>query len=109
MLTRRATQILNSMVEAETRDDHENAEIVCEGITCWLGEDRLSRRTVTVLIRHVAVRLASEPGSLERYVINETGRNILKDPTVADDVLASLLVGAGHFDSSGRPLPDPMD
>lgn len=103
MLTERAHEILQQMHSAEAQEDWENAEIVCDGIECWLGLTRVSRRTVTCLLRHVAVSMASEPGSAERYTLSGTGRRILVDPSVADRVVAAMLAGEA-VDGAGNPI-----
>jgi hypothetical protein len=92
------------MIAAEKAGDPDDAEIVCEGRTCWLGCERLSRKLVDSLVLHVAISHVSEPGSLERYTINGTGRKIVEDPSVADRVLAGLFAGE-VMDSAGEPLP----
>ena len=104
MLTKRAAEILDLMLEAEMRQDYEGAEIVCDGLSCYLGEMLVSRRTVTNLIRHVAVSLASEPGGMERYTVSGTGRKIAADPSVADRIVAALEAGIA-CDESGNPIP----
>lgn len=106
MLSPRALEILKEMHAAEAREDWEDSEIVCSGIDCWLGLTRVARRTVTSLVRHMAVSLASEPGSEERYVLSGTGRKILEDPAVADRVLAALLTGQ-PVDEAGNPIGNP--
>lgn len=103
MLTKRAIEVLKTMIAAEQAGDHDDAEIVCEGRSCWLGTERLTRKLVESLVFHVAVSHASEPGSLERYVINGTGRRIAENPRVADDVLKALAAGAAS-DEAGKPL-----
>jgi hypothetical protein len=103
MLTRRAIEVLKTMIAAEEAGDHDDAEIVCEGRSCWLGCERLTRRLVDHLVVHVAVSYVSEPGSLERYVINGTGRRIAKNPEIADAILKALAKGQA-IDEAGNPL-----
>ncbi|MCV9964006.1 hypothetical protein OIU34_19180 [Pararhizobium sp. BT-229] len=103
MLTRRAIEVLNTMIAAEKAGDHDDAEIVCEGRSCWLGIERLTRKLVDSLVLHVAVSEVSEPGSLERYVINGTGRRIADNPEIADAILKAL-AGGQAFDEAGNPL-----
>lgn len=103
MLTERQRKVLSTMIAAEEAEAYDEAEIVCDGASCYLGLDRISRRTVEGLLRCVAISMASEPGSLERYVITETGRLIEKDPAVAARVAAAMLSG-GAFDAGGNPI-----
>lgn len=105
MLTKRALELLGLMTAAEAREEYDEAEIVCDGFRCYLGEIPVSHRTVKNMLQHVAVSAASEPGSLERYVISETGRRILEDPAVADRVVWCLLNGI-PCDAAGNALPD---
>jgi hypothetical protein len=93
MLSRRAIEVLKTMIEAEKAGEYDEAEIVCEGRTCWLGIERLSRKMVDSLVQHVAISHVSEPGSLERYTINGTGRKIAEDPSIADRVVSAILRG----------------
>lgn len=104
MLSKRSLEVLHLMIEAEDREDYDAAEIVCDGIRCYLDESLVSRSTVKNLVQHVAVSLASEPGSLERYVVSGTGRKIAENPEVADKVVASMLAGI-PCDAAGNPLP----
>jgi len=103
MLSERSLHILRKMVAAEAAEDYEGAEIVCSGIICYLDEERISRRTVDNLLRHVAVKSGSEPGELERYRVSGTGRAIAGDPAVADKVLACVLRGI-PCDEQGNPI-----
>lgn len=103
MLSKRSMEVLRLMIEAEKREEYEDSEIVCDGGICYLGETRISRRTVSDLLRHVALSSASEPGSLERYTVSGTGKKIAEDPAVADRVVAALLAGV-NCDESGYPI-----
>lgn len=103
MLSRRAIEVLTTMLAADEAGDHDDAEIVCEGRSCWLGTERLTRKLVDSLVVHVAVSYVSEPGSLERYVINGTGKQIVRNPSVADSVLKAL-AGGQASDEAGNPL-----
>lgn len=103
MLSKKATKTLEAMVEAEAREDHDEAELVREKRTCWLGYERVSGKIVDELLMHVAVRSVSEPGSIERYVVSGTGREILKDPEVADRIVRALRSGIA-VDARGLPL-----
>ncbi|MBY3157188.1 hypothetical protein HFO56_33225 [Rhizobium laguerreae] len=106
MLSRRAVKVLRTMIEAENAGEYDEAEIVCEGRTCWLGVERLSRKMINSLVQHVAISHVSEPGSLERYTINGTGRKIAEDPSVADRVLKGLLRGEA-MDETGAAINGP--
>jgi len=72
-LTKRQLQILRKM-----RDEDE--ELVYEGRCCYVGLERTSSATVTALLRACALRADQfNKGKVERYTINETGREILSE------------------------------
>lgn len=70
--------VMISMHRAEVRDDLENAEIVCDHGDCWLGDRKISRRTVDTLLLGIFISQSSIAGDLERYVLNSTGRDTVK-------------------------------
>lgn len=77
------------------------------GMLAW---DRATdAKLVDSLVVHVAVSHVSEPGSLERYVINSTGRRIAETPSIADSVLKALASGQSGVRrfplEPPRPLP----
>lgn len=107
MITERAREVLEHLVRAEKAEDWDEAEIVCDGLVCYLGYDtKISRRTVSNLLRHVAISQTSNPGETQRYAINGTGRAILDDPTVADRIVENMMRGIA-CDHYGRPIPNP--
>lgn len=71
-LTKRQLEVLRIM-----RDEEE--ELVYERGCGYVGDNRISGRTLFALLRCVAIseELGSEPGKFERYSINETGREYL--------------------------------
>ena len=76
-LTRRQLTVLRTMRDREDADPgDEDAEIVREHGVAYLGDERVASRTVDALLRACAVKDVSS-GSLERYRINGTGREIL--------------------------------
>jgi hypothetical protein len=105
-VTKRCLEVLKAMIDAARREEWDEAEIVCEGGTCWLGVERVSRATVQRLLRCLAVSSASEPGSLERYVVSETGRAIAADPALAEKVWRAVVAGV-PVDAKGDPLDTP--
>lgn len=56
-LTRAMLSVLRRMSDAEAADNLEDAEIVCDGRSCWLGTDRIARKTVDGLLCFVAISL----------------------------------------------------
>jgi hypothetical protein len=116
MPTKRQLEILRAMIAAADspclvgEDDgseeifaEDMSEIVCDEGGCWLGYERVTRRTIDGLLSVCAITLVSEPGSLERYGVTGTGRRIADDPKVADKVMKALL-SPGAYDSGGNPI-----
>jgi len=80
MLTKRQSEILIEMRDAEDREDWAEAEIIYERGMAFLGDTRIAARTVFALIRACAISASSDsvPGSVEHYTINGTGRDLVK-------------------------------
>lgn len=71
-MTNRQAEVLRLM-----RDTDE--ELVYERGCGYLGLERVAARTVFALLRLMAIRtVGGSPGELERYVINETGLELLR-------------------------------
>lgn len=68
MLSKRAIEVLQSLQAAERAENWDHAEIVCDGIDCWMGDERISRQTVNRLVRVVAVSL-DDGGGAEHYTL----------------------------------------
>ena len=91
MLSKAAKQILIDMLDAETRDDLEDAEIVCEGRECWLGLRRVSKACVNELLRLCLLHDDSEQGKgVERYTLNSEGRAIVLDEKYTPLIVRAL-------------------
>lgn len=76
-----AHRVVKLMAAAEKADALEDAEIVCEGQSCWVGLNRTTRAVVTELLRKVLVRSEDCNGGVERYTLNSDGRRAVDDPT----------------------------
>lgn len=75
-LTPRQRDVLTKMAAAEVGSYE--AELVYERGVGYLGDEEVGSKTVTALLRFAAIRVCSTSGeSVERYEINETGREIL--------------------------------
>lgn len=97
-LTKRMLEVMAQMQAATDREDYENAEIVRDNCVrgnggCWLGEMRISPRTVNSLLSLVALRETNDGGQCSRYTLNEVGRALLRRPALRDEIIASLLQG----------------
>ena len=73
ILTKRQLEVLRIM-----RDEDE--DLVYERGEGYVGDERISGRTLFALLRCCAIRAedGSEPGGFERYTINETGLGYLE-------------------------------
>jgi len=103
MLTPRQIEILKIMLEAEQADergevdpmeDYLRDEIVCDGLTCYLGDEPISWRTVKALLEVVAISDRSISGDSGRiFRLNGIGRAITRRPELADEVARCLMEG----------------
>ena len=105
-VTDNMTLALRRMADAEAAELFEDAEIVCSGRDCWIGDHPVASRTVDRLLTAFAISDVSEGAKTRRYVINGTGRAILADPLVAEEVMKAALTG-GAFDAEGKRLSGP--
>ena len=91
MISASAKRILERLKAAEDADELYDAEIVCEGRTCFVGLDTVSKAKVYELLGLVLIRNDGEPGaSLERYSLNEEGRALLADPLYIPKIVKFL-------------------
>jgi hypothetical protein len=77
----------------EPLDEDYESEIVREARQCWFGSERVSGRVLNEAIRCRAVDDVSDEGGIERYVINEIGRAVLRRPDLAGEIAAAILSG----------------
>lgn len=85
-------EVLEDMHKAEQKKRFEDAEVVCDGLECWVGLRRISRRTVDGLLRLTAI----SPEKFDKssvYVLNDTGRALLKRPDLATELRLALYQG----------------
>jgi len=71
-LSKKAVEVLRWLASEEG-----DGEIVCDGLECWYGTNRTSRRLVNCLVECVFVSF-SDLGGSEHYSINESGRRFLE-------------------------------
>ena len=91
LLSQRAVECLRTMRDARVAEDYERAEIVRDGLQCWLGDERVANRTLNALIMACAV--SHEAGGIDRFAINDIGIAIAGRPALADEVIARVLLG----------------
>lgn len=109
MLSSGMREVLQMMADADP-GDYYNAEIVCDGLQCYIGSRSTSRRTVTALLRHLAIS-ENRDGKMARYTINETGRAILRRPEIISEIERALLTGGSWTirDDKIVHLPSPVE
>ena len=89
-------RILTRLKAAEDVDNLDDAEIVCEGRTCYVGLDTVSKAKVYELLRLVLISDDSEQGGgLEHYSLNEEGRAMVDDPNYIPKIVPLLGNPAG--------------
>ncbi len=104
MLTKRAWDVLRQMDAEQKAENHEDAEIVCEGFICYLGIERISYRTVSNLLSHCCISSTKDEGSsMDRFSLNGTGRAALEDEDVPERVRLALLTRT-PVNQKGFPL-----
>ena len=91
-LTTRQVEVLQAMAKAHAEERWDETEIVSEGIVCYLGNDRISWKTLNAFIDHVLVSLEGN-GSFRRWTINGTGLLVAKFPAIADKIWLTLRSG----------------
>lgn len=74
-------RVIRAMLDAEQRDEWEDAEIVRSGGECWCGLDRISPHTLDQGLRLCLFRSEGVGTSCERHTLNEDGRALAADPT----------------------------
>lgn len=105
ILTPRQREVLEKMRAADDAKDYDNAEIVCDGGECWLGDEKLSRRTVDELVGMVLLSF-DNLGGAEHYTLNGSARAALDDESVIMRIRAALATGT-NVDDRGFPVPAP--
>lgn len=97
MLSRRALEVLTILADVERivadLDDDFEIDLVSEGTVVWLGGERLRWATLEQLVRCCAVSDTSEGGSVQRWIINGTGRAIVRRPELHPEVLNAISAG----------------
>jgi hypothetical protein len=90
------------MVEADAREEYEDAEIVGAGRQFWLGQRRISPGTVNRMLQLCLLRSEGIGTKFERHTLNEDGRGFAEDP---DNYVPSIMrPNAGNQRSRSGPL-----
>ncbi|WP_371436350.1 hypothetical protein [Polaromonas sp.] len=91
MMTTACDKVLKRMLAAEEADLLEDAEIVCDGNSCWVGDMQIRKETVTRLLQLCLVR-SEDMGGCEHYTLNEEGRAMAKDTNYRPQILNQVEV-----------------
>jgi hypothetical protein len=89
------------MIEAENDDRFDDAEIVCDGNSCWLGIRRVRIATVHELLRVMALKDSSAGSKVQRYLINGSGRALHAKPELAQEIVAAVIKGLSFTIENG--------
>ena len=76
----------------EPDDDFDGEMVMCRG-EAWIGNERISPRTVYGLLRLLLVRDASIGDDMQRYVISGTGRDLLAGRFTVGELRAAIHSG----------------
>lgn len=84
---------IEDMLAAEREDRHDDAEIVAEGLDCWIGMRRTNHATLRYLLQHMMLSEIGPRDRLRRYRLNSLGRLAARDASVVDIVREAVLSG----------------
>jgi hypothetical protein len=90
-LTKALDTILREMIAAEDREDFEEAEIVCDGGLCYVGDRRIHKGSVYRLLQLMAIKDVSDTKGCERYRVNDMGRSIVRRPAIIQELARALI------------------
>lgn len=99
----RLLRLLREMASAEAEERWEDAEIVRDGRSCWLGCDPVRGRDLDDLVSLTALSNSGEEKGLERFVLNGTGRALMRRPELADAIRSAIRQG-GPFTIEGDEI-----
>ncbi len=101
MISKAAMRVLTRLKDAEDADNLDDAEIVCDGRTCYVGLTSIAKATVNQLLRLVLISDDSDQGGgMERYSLNEEGRAMVNDPNYIPKIVPIL---AADHAAAGKP------
>ncbi len=80
---------LDEMHKATVAERYEDAEILCDGLVCMLGERGVSRVTVNNMLRLCLLR-HENMGGCDHYTLNEDGMLLAADPNYQPRILPFL-------------------
>lgn len=104
-LTLSEREILTILRDKEYPDN----EIVCDGRECWIGLRRTTWRLVNSLLGMMAISDVSDEGrGARRFIINESGKNILADESNIQRLCTAVLKGgAWHWENGKLVVLEP--
>lgn len=95
MISKAAMRILTRLKDAEDADNLDDAEVVCDGRTCYLGLDTVSKAKVFELLRLCLLSYDNSGGS-EHYLLNEDGRAMANDPNYIPKIVLARVTAHGQ-------------
>ena len=107
VLTPAMLRVLDGMRAAEERGELEDAELACDGLECWRGDDKTSRATVTRLLQLTLVSPSAWSGGSEVMPLNDAGRAVLRRLDLASELAVALQRGVSFTigpDDRLRPM-----
>lgn len=88
-----ATMKLLVALNALDQDGSEEPEVVCEGTECYVGTNKVHRRTVYNLLGMLALKDTSDVKGMQRYELNDVGRALLARPELELEIYTALRAG----------------
>ena len=101
-LSRKALALLRAMDQAELAGNFEDAEIVVDGRSAFLGLDPVPGKIIIELLSVMSISDRSDGGSLMRYAINGPGRDICADPSLASRIQLAIAEGKPFTIAAGQ-------
>lgn len=101
----RALRLLLELEAREGEEDADPAEIVCEGLACWIGTRRTNHALANRLLSLMLVGEASDEGGLRRLRLTGPGRAAAVRPEGAGDARCALLSGVAFAVVDGKVSP----
>jgi hypothetical protein len=104
LLTKRHIEILKLLL---AQPDGDGKEIVCDGRSCAIGLERISRGTVNRLLAHMAVKDSGySSGGVDIYIPTENTQQIIDRPALADEMVARVYARKPFFVTTDGVIRD---
>lgn len=96
-LTKRQVEVLDILIKSS------DGEIVCDGRSCMIDLENISRGTVNALLGHMAIRDAGYASvGCDIYIATPEAAKIVKRPALADEIRCRVIARQPFYvDSEG--------